>query len=125
MDWSMSKREAWRLDVERFGRLSRSKKRLAAEALIWLALARVVVWTIPFGWTAAALGLSPFAPDEARRAGPDAASAEGPSEDVGWAVRSVAARTPWPSSCLVQSLAAHIMLRRRGLPSDVYLGVAK
>jgi hypothetical protein len=47
------------------------------------------------------------------------------AEAIGWAVQGAAVRTPWLSACLVQSLAAHVMLRRRGLPSVVYLGVAK
>jgi len=47
------------------------------------------------------------------------------TRQVGWAVRAVARRTPWKSNCLVQAVAAKIMLRRRGIPSTVYLGVAK
>ncbi len=32
---------------------------------------------------------------------------------------------PWQSKCLDQAIAAHQMLRRRGVPSTLYLGVAK
>jgi hypothetical protein len=47
------------------------------------------------------------------------------AQAIGWAVQGTAARTPWPSTCLVQSLAGYVMLRRHGVPSVVYLGVAK
>ncbi len=47
------------------------------------------------------------------------------TRQIGWAVRAVAQRTPWKSNCLVHALAAKIMLRRRGIASTVYLGVAK
>jgi Transglutaminase-like superfamily len=56
--------------------------------------------------------------DADARGGRDAAA-------IGWAVQGAAARTPWPSTCLVQSLAGYVMLRRHGVPSVVYLGVAK
>jgi hypothetical protein len=45
------------------------------------------------------------------------------AEHVGRAVRSVAAHTPWPSTCLVQALAAAAILRLRGVDSTLYLGV--
>jgi hypothetical protein len=50
--------------------------------------------------------------------GPDA-------EAIAWALCAAARRTPWPSTCLVRSLAGCVMLRRHGVPSVVYLGVAK
>ena len=40
-------------------------------------------------------------------------------------MQGAAARTPWLSTCLVQSLAGYVMLRRHDVPSVVYLGVAK
>jgi Transglutaminase-like superfamily len=47
------------------------------------------------------------------------------AEAIVWAVSAAAARTPWRSTCLVRSLAGCAMLRRHGVPSVVYLGVAK
>lgn len=43
---------------------------------------------------------------------------------IGWAVRAVAVRTPWTSTCLAQALAGVQMLRRRGITSTLTLGVA-
>jgi len=47
------------------------------------------------------------------------------AEQVGWAVRAAASRTPWHDSCLVQALATTAMLRRRQIPATLFLGVAK
>jgi Transglutaminase-like superfamily len=44
---------------------------------------------------------------------------------VGWAVRAAASYTPWENTCLVQALAATTLLRRRGIDSTLYLGVAR
>jgi hypothetical protein len=42
---------------------------------------------------------------------------------VGWAVTRVADRFPVSVTCLVQALAADAILRRRGLASELYIGV--
>ena len=47
------------------------------------------------------------------------------AETIGWAVRAVAARLPWESTCLMQALAAAALLRRRRIPLTLTLGVAK
>jgi Transglutaminase-like superfamily len=43
---------------------------------------------------------------------------------IGWAVQAVARRLPGKNACLVQALTAQAMLRRRGFPSDLRIGVA-
>ena len=48
-------------------------------------------------------------PDEVRR--------------IAWSVAAVTRRLPFHSTCLVQSLAVDAMLRRRGVPSAICLGV--
>jgi hypothetical protein len=47
------------------------------------------------------------------------------ADAIGRAVRAAAARTPWPSSCLVQVLAAQRMLRARGIGGAVFIGAAR
>ncbi|MEI7831816.1 MAG: lasso peptide biosynthesis B2 protein [bacterium] len=93
---------------------------LLIEALICLGVMRVAILTVPFRKIVAhyhlVQGETVIVP-----AGRKAARAE----SIGWAVRAAAARTPWQSACLVQSLAAMLMLRRRGIPGTLYLGVAK
>ncbi|HYJ81678.1 MAG TPA: lasso peptide biosynthesis B2 protein [Allosphingosinicella sp.] len=45
--------------------------------------------------------------------------------DVGWAVTRIAAYFPTSAQCLAQALAARAMLRRRGIPSLMHVGVAR
>jgi len=47
------------------------------------------------------------------------------ADAIGRAVRAAAGRTPWPSSCLVQVLAAQRMLQARSIGGAVYIGAAK
>ena len=41
------------------------------------------------------------------------------------AVNRASRLTPWKSKCFVQAIAGKIMLRKRGFPSTIYLGVCK
>lgn len=41
---------------------------------------------------------------------------------VGYAVDMVCDRTPWESKCMVKALCARHFLRRKGIPSTIYLG---
>ena len=43
---------------------------------------------------------------------------------IRWAIAAASRRVPWRTMCFEQGLAAHLMLRRRGLPSVLYYGVA-
>lgn len=91
---------------------------LAAEALAWLALARLAVVALPFRALARGLG--------ARRAETPAEAPYPPAaRRVAWAVAAAARRAPWRSQCLEQALAAKAMLRVRGVQSTLYLGVAR
>ncbi|NOZ05052.1 MAG: lasso peptide biosynthesis B2 protein [Chloroflexi bacterium] len=100
--------------------LSWADRGLLLEASLWLGVARLALLTIPFRWIAPYLGqqkaesgpeIGPFPEDAVLR--------------IGWAVRSVARRTPWESACLAQAIAADRMLQRRGIPGTLYLGMAK
>jgi Transglutaminase-like superfamily len=115
-------------DLARASALSSSEWRLLIEAFAWLGLLRLVTSALPFRWVASLLRLTQS----------DAAQAEVTSpvggrgvpggreaEAIVWAVSAAAARTPWRSTCLVRSLAGCAMLRRHGVTSVVYLGVAK
>ena len=46
------------------------------------------------------------------------------SRRVRWAVSACACRVPWRAVCFQRGLAAHWMLRRRGVPSVLYYGAA-
>jgi len=45
------------------------------------------------------------------------------ASEIRWAVAAAAPRLPWKPVCLPQALAAHWMLRRRGIASTLYLGL--
>ena len=44
---------------------------------------------------------------------------------VAWAVRAVARRARFRAVCIEQGLVAHLMLRRRGIGSTLFYGVAR
>lgn len=94
----------------------------AAETLLALALAWVLVFAIPFRRTAAWLG----------RAGVPGTIAVAATPAQMLRARSVcrrvarfAPRVPWRTSCLVQAVAGCLLLRRRGIAATIRLGVKK
>src|SRR5665213_3764345 len=48
-----------------------------------------------------------------------------PPAKIRWAVEAWARRVPWKAVCFQRGLAAHVMLRRRGLNSILHYGVAR
>ena len=103
----------------RFWGLSGRRRRLLPSAAWWVAVMGVAVFGVPFRVLVRVLGLQAGA-----SAAAPARPAGGLAEDVGWAVAAVGCRTPWTSTCLVQALAALVMLRHRGVGSTLHLGVA-
>lgn len=92
---------------------------LLGEALAHLTWARLLVSIVPFRRLAGQLGErgreTPAAvPEEARPA----------LREVEWSVQGIARHVPLGFVCLPQAIAAKWMLRRRGWPSTLYLGVA-
>lgn len=102
--------------LQKVSALSWPDRWLLVEAVANLAVARLQISIVPFNRLAPGLSRTGFGgrPDASRLA-----------EQVGWSVRAAAGRTPWPSTCLVQAVAAKRMLQRRTIPSSLYLGVAK
>ncbi len=95
---------------------------------MWLGLLRAATVTMPYRRVASLLRLSQSGTCGRALTAPTSAGPGGVSPQaraVGWAVQAAAARTPWRSTCLVQSLAGYVILHRRGVPSLVCLGVAK
>jgi len=95
-------------------------QRSLAEAVVWLCLARLAILLLPFRLIAPQLGTHRY---------------ETPVTDslqtgtrvlmIAGAMQRASRHLPWKCTCLVQALAGKVMLRRRGLPSTLYLGVAK
>lgn len=86
------------------------------EAAVMLVLARLAVRFVPparlYAWAdQAPRRIRRFAADEARW--------------VAWAVETLGAKSWMRALCLPRALAAHAMLRRRGIASRLCLGVAR
>jgi len=103
-----------------FLRMHREQRRALVEAGCLLSVARFAVSFIPFRWIVAFLGRY---------------RTESPAEDqprhlpairqVFWAIRVMSRNLPWKNTCLVQAMAGQWMLRRRGVPGTLYLGLAR
>ena len=106
--------------LRKFLSLAPADQILLVEAGVWLGVARLVLLTLPFRWIKRGWGE------------PQALSAEKSEgtppellERVSWAVATASRNLPWDCLCLAQAMAAKAMLKRRGISSTLYLGVAK
>ena len=102
--------------VANLARLSWRDRGLLAEAALALT------------WSSLCIALQPFSKvvGQAARAAPSPRTA--PSALVGriaWAIGACARRAPWRAVCFQQGLAAHWMLRRRGLRTTLYYGARR
>ena len=88
---------------------------LLAEATIAVVAASIAIRLVPFRRLASWMGAS------AAAVGGDAKADE--VARVRWAVDAVANRAPWRTVCFQRGLAAHAVLRRRGVPSTLHYGV--
>jgi len=109
--------------MNRIGRLLRctkADKLLLIEALTLLCWARLLIRVVPFRWIAPHLG-RPMAESPV-----DVGAAERClALRVAWAMQAVARHVPLGFVCLPQAIAAKWMLRRRRLPSTLYLGLQR
>jgi len=104
----------------KFIRLQMPERMLLIEALACLGTAKIALWVLPFRLIAGRLGmLWTESPTDVDHDELEAASR------VGWAVQTAARNVSWNCRCLEQGLAAKAMLRRRGVSSTLYLGVAR
>lgn len=89
------------------------------EALLCLAWAKLLIHTVPFRRLAPRLGQTQTETPPAI-----AAAERARAVHVSWAVQAVARHVPLRFICLPQAIAAKWMLRRRGIATTLYLGVA-
>jgi hypothetical protein len=112
----------WRKsDLDKLRGRSAADRQLLVEAMLWLGIARSATLTIPFRWTTRLFALKP---GEAGAAAIDQSS-RAVAQRIGWALRIASVRSPWHSTCLAQALAGTGMLRRRGIPGTLTMGVAR
>jgi hypothetical protein len=104
--------------LHRYRALSAADRWLVVEAAMLLAVARLGIASVPFPVLRRALDRS----GHIFRRRPHGES-ESSVARLAWAVAAVARRVPFRSTCLVESLAADAMLRRRGYASEIRFGV--
>jgi len=102
-----------------FLKLKNKDKKVFLEALFYSAKSRFMVKFVPFRKIAPILGKE----QEDISVNEDNYTAE--IKRISKAVKTVSRNTPWESKCLVQALTAKYMLKKRGIKSTVYFGVAK
>lgn|GEM_PF-1077561 len=101
-------------------RVARSNCVLLLETAVCLAVARLAVAALPFRWLTRAVRQRA---GETPRQNDAATLAHG--QHVAWALEWMRRPVPWRGHCLARALAGKYMLRRRGIASTLYLGVAK
>jgi len=99
---------------------------LVAEACASMFAARIILLVLPFARVARRLGdfVAPADPRVAQRAAATTPDEAATARAIGWAVRSAAPFMPFRSVCLQQAMAAHAMLRRRGIASVMHFGAS-
>jgi hypothetical protein len=99
--------------------LPRRDKALLAETALLLGAVRAGLCVLPVRVLRRAMAIMAGAPDRSRQA--DHAVAE----RVSWAVSTAGRHLPACHSCLVQALAAEVLLGRRGCAARLRIGVAR
>ena len=107
--------------LRKWARLSWRDRLLVIEAVTLQGLVRLMTLSLPFRWLTPILGQQHDASEVPLPDGPVSEKARRCARQV----RITAAHLPWESKCLVQALACKLMLRRRGIKSVLYLGVAR
>ena len=103
---------------QRFRGLNAADRGLIVEAAAWLFGVRLGLAALPF--LVLRRTLLHLSDRFARRA-----VAPQSAQRVAWAVTSAARHLPLSMTCLIESLAAHAMLRRRGMASELRFGVRR
>jgi len=91
-----------------------------AEAAMLLGLTRAMVLAVPFRIYSRLLGRH-----MAEAARMDTPAHAGAITRVKWAVATMGRHLPWECNCMNSSITGMLMLRRRGIPCTMYLGVVR
>ena len=103
--------------VHRFWKLDRNDKWLLSQAVMGLAIARIMLAVFSFRRLSERLADAGSSietdpdPEELRR--------------ISYAIGAAANHMPWRSDCFPQSIAARKLLNRRGYASTIHLGVER
>jgi hypothetical protein len=102
----------------RFAALPTADKGRTVEAAFYLLAVRVVFGLLPLRRALQVLGIAESAAGRGSVLAPQA-------ELIGRAIERAARNVPFRAVCLQQAFAALLMLRRRGLPATVQLGLIR
>jgi hypothetical protein len=107
----------WQKKLSKFGKLDGADKWMLIRAAGWLAIARIMMATTPFGRLAARMSTDPGIDDS--DADPEVL------QQFGRAVSLAASQVPWRSDCFPQCIAASMLLKRDGYRSTIHIGVER
>ena len=105
--------------LHKWSSVSAEERCLFIEAVVWLGVMRLAILLLPFRWIVRGFRLAQGPGGVCPRGVADARAAR-----IGLAIARGGAYTPWQCTCFTQSLTGMAMLRRRGMPGTLYLGVA-
>lgn len=106
--------------IRNFAILDWSIKLKFLEAYIYTGIYRTLIIFVPFNKLRKRLGnVKEESPDEVD------INSYRIARDIKWAVISASRYTPWESKCLIKALTAQRMMRGKGIPTTIYLGVKK
>lgn len=109
---------------QRWRRLSARQRRLTLQAWLLLPAAGAALRILPLRHLLRLLALRPAAAPASLPAG--AATAPDPlNRDIAEAISRAAAWAPTGATCLPRALVGAVLLRRRGRPAQLTLGVAR
>jgi hypothetical protein len=107
--------------LNKFIHLSGLERQLLVEAIVWLGLSRMAIM-MPFRWIAPCLGRQmATTPNTGHRHRHELELVR----LISWAINTAGRHVPWDCKCLARAIAGKQMLRRRKIPSTLYLGLAK
>ncbi|MEA2048677.1 MAG: lasso peptide biosynthesis B2 protein [Campylobacterota bacterium] len=106
---------------KKFTKLSSEEKKLFLEAYVTLGIIRAAILTLSFKRLTRALEQCPEKKELPKLSEEEMRTVQ----IVGKSITRAAAYTPWKSACLVQSLCAQRMLKKRAISGVFYLGVMK
>lgn len=92
---------------------------LLAEAFVAIAASSAAIKFLPFRRVVASAERWPWMRVSAEWPAPELVS------HVRWSVDRIAALVPWRAVCFQTGVAAHVMLRRRGIKSALHYGVRR
>lgn len=102
-----------------FLRLSRGQRRALLRATGLVSIVRVALRVLPFERLRRMLSRFAHAP-------PDVSPATQPEIDtIVWSLSAAGRTLPDAGRCLIEALAGHVLLARRGVPTDLRIGVAR